>query len=164
MCAVLLQQRSTLRPADYEEFGTRGHVDMVACFSDAATVLYHEQQNPDHPDHALSAVVKGIIVRRCRQQPRIHVEQTAAGFKAVPVPAPTQVRDDDGFVDFSYINHYIVNGGVILCGFGDPNDAVAKAILEGAYPGRRVVLVEARPIFQRGGGIHCITQQQPKGL
>jgi agmatine deiminase len=24
-----------------------------------------------------------------------------------------------------------------------------------------VVTVEARPIFARGGGIHCITQQQP---
>jgi agmatine deiminase len=29
------------------------------------------------------------------------------------------------------------------------------------YPGREVVLVEARPIFECGGGIHCITQQQP---
>jgi agmatine deiminase len=24
-----------------------------------------------------------------------------------------------------------------------------------------VVTVDARPIFARGGGIHCITQQQP---
>ncbi|MDN5603842.1 MAG: agmatine deiminase family protein, partial [Kocuria sp.] len=32
-----------------------------------------------------------------------------------------------------------------------------------AYPGREVVSVEARPIFDRGGGIHCITQQQPAG-
>ena len=26
----------------------------------------------------------------------------------------------------------------------------------------RVVTVDARPIFDRGGGIHCITQQQPE--
>jgi agmatine deiminase len=24
-----------------------------------------------------------------------------------------------------------------------------------------VVTVDARPLFERGGGIHCITQQQP---
>jgi agmatine deiminase len=29
------------------------------------------------------------------------------------------------------------------------------------YPDREIVLVDARPLFARGGGIHCITQQQP---
>ena len=28
-------------------------------------------------------------------------------------------------------------------------------------PWHRVVSADARPIFARGGGIHCITQQQP---
>ena len=41
------------------------------------------------------------------------------------------------------------------------NDKVAKAILEKVYPGREIVLVDATEIFARGGGIHCITQQQP---
>jgi agmatine deiminase len=50
---------------------------------------------------------------------------------------------------------------VILCSFNDPNDQVAKAILEKVYPGREIVLVDAAQIFARGGGIHCITQQQP---
>jgi agmatine deiminase len=54
-----------------------------------------------------------------------------------------------------------VNGAVILCSFNDPNDKVAKAILEKVYPGREIVLVDATQIFARGGGIHCITQQQP---
>ena len=75
--------------------------------------------------------------------------------------APKILRDDEGWVDYSYINHYIVNGAVILCAFGDPNDQVAKELLETVYPGREIVLVDARPIFARGGGIHCITQQQP---
>ena len=34
------------------------------------------------------------------------------------------------------------------------------AILAEQYPGRRVVSVDARPLFERGGGVHCITQQQ----
>jgi hypothetical protein len=41
-------------------------------------------------------------------------------------------------------------------------DAAAADILGGAYPGREVVTVDARPLFSRGGGIHCITQQQPR--
>ena len=60
------------------------------------------------------------------------------------------------------MNHVVLNGGVIACGFGETAaDARAAAILAEAYPGRRVVTVDARPVFARGGGMHCITQQQP---
>ena len=56
-----------------------------------------------------------------------------------------------------------MNDGIVVCGFGeDAADARAREILEGAYPGRRAVTVDSRPIFARGGGIHCITQQQPR--
>ncbi|MEN9603485.1 MAG: hypothetical protein RL545_174 [Actinomycetota bacterium] len=133
---------------DYDEFGTRGHIDIVACFSDENTILYHDQQNPNHPDFEVSQEVRKTLE-----------EQT--DFKLIPVPAPKTLHDDEGPVDYSYINHYIVNGAVILCAFDDENDAVAKAILEDAYPGREIVLVDARELFARGGGIHCITQQQP---
>jgi agmatine deiminase len=133
---------------DYDEFGTRGHIDIVACFADENTILYHDQQNPEHPDFEVSNEVRKALE-----------EQT--DFKLIPVPAPKVLFDDEGPVDYSYINHYIVNGGVILCSFDDPNDEVAKAILETAYPDREIVLVDARELFARGGGIHCITQQQP---
>jgi len=87
--------------------------------------------------------------------------EAAGKFELIAVPAPEILRDDEGFVDYSYINHYIVNGAVILCSFDDPNDQVAKAILEKVYPDREIVLVDAKQIFANGGGIHCITQQQP---
>jgi agmatine deiminase len=133
---------------DYDEFGTRGHVDIVACFAGENTILFHNQENPDHPDFAISQEVRRIL-------------EEAGDFELVPVAAPTTLRDEEAFVDYSYINHYVVNGGVILCGFGDANDGRAVASLQKAYPDREIVLVDARPLFARGGGIHCITQQQP---
>lgn len=132
---------------DNEEFGTRGHVDMVACFVDEKRVLFHMQSNPDHPDHSISIETRDLL--------------TAAGLEAIPVLAPLIIQDDKGFVDYSYINHYVVNGAVILCAFGDPNDQKAAEQLKEFYPNRDIVLVPATPLFDRGGGIHCITQQQP---
>ncbi len=133
---------------DYDDFGTRGHVDIVATFCNPNTILFHQQLNPAHPDFEVSK----------------QVEQTLSetGFNLIPVPAPEILADEEGFVDYSYINHYVCNGAVILCAFDDPADERAKQIIAQAYPGREIVLVDAREIFARGGGIHCITQQQPK--
>ena len=133
---------------DYDEFGTRGHVDIVACFSDEDTVLFHDQRDPEHPDFVVSAEVRALL-------------ESQPGLRVIAVPAPDTLRDDEGWVDYSYINHYVCNGAVILCAFDDPGDEGAADILLEAYPGREIVLVDARPLFARGGGIHCITQQQP---
>jgi agmatine deiminase len=133
---------------DYDGFGTRGHIDIVACFASENVILYHEQQDPSHPDFDVSKEVKSTL-------------EAAGSYELIAIPAPKVLSDVEGFVDYSYINHYIVNGAVILCSFDDPNDEVAKSILEKVYPGRDVVLVDAKQIFANGGGIHCITQQQP---
>jgi agmatine deiminase len=82
-------------------------------------------------------------------------------FDIVDMPAPDTLSDAGGYVDYSYINHLVVNGGVIAGSFGDRRDADAAAILAEQYPGRTVVSVDARTLFERGGGVHCITQQQP---
>ncbi|HWU28406.1 MAG TPA: agmatine deiminase family protein, partial [Microbacterium sp.] len=131
---------------DYDEFGTNGHVDIVAAFAGPGRVLLHRQDDAGHPDHAVTRELKAFLQ-----------DQTdAAGrpLEIIDVPAPATLRDDEGFVDWSYINHLVVNDAVIACGFGeDAADARARDILEAAYPGRRAVTVDARAIFARGGGI-----------
>ena len=139
---------------DYEHFGTNGHVDIVAGMPAPGQVLVHHQPDPEHPDHDVTRELRAFLA-----------EQTDASgrpFEIVDVPAPATITDDEGFVDWSYINHLVVNDGIVVCGFGEEKaDAVAREILEQAYPGRRAVTVDSRAIFERGGGIHCITQQQP---
>ncbi|QDE35861.1 agmatine deiminase family protein [Microbacterium foliorum] len=139
---------------DYDDFGTNGHVDIVATLVSPGRLLLHEQQNPEHPDHA--------VTRELREHLAQQTDAAGRRFEIVDLPAPTTLRDDEGFVDWSYVNHLVTNDGVVACGFGDEQaDATARSILADVYPGRRVVTVDARPLFDRGGGIHCITQQQP---
>lgn len=132
---------------DYDEFGTRGHVDIVACYAPDGRVIYHDQKNPNHPDHLVSAEVRDQFFRR--------------GQELVSLPAPETLKDSVGYVDYSYVNHYVLNNAVLLGSFDDSNDKEARSILRDCYPGREVVLLDARELFARGGGIHCITQQQP---
>ena len=131
---------------DYDEFGTRGHVDVVAAVPAARTALVHVQLDPAHPDHEVMAQVRAAFPH---------------DWTLIDLPAPQRLDDERGPVDHSYANHLVCNGGVVACTFDDPHDERALEILAQAYPGRRVVGVDARPLFDRGGGIHCITQQQP---
>jgi agmatine deiminase len=80
----------------------------------------------------------------------------------IELPAPEVLTDAEGPVDYSYLNHYVCNGAVIACTFDDPRDAPALEMLAAAYSGRQVVDIDARALFARGGGIHCITQQEPR--
>ncbi|GAB2644872.1 agmatine deiminase family protein [Gordonia jinhuaensis] len=139
---------------DYDRFGTRGHVDMVATIPSPGTLLLHQQADPEHPDHLVTRELKEFLATT--------TDAAGRAWDIIDLPAPATIRDSEGFVDYSYINHLVVNGGVIACGYGEPEaDAHAVDILSEAYPGRRVVSIDAREILARGGGIHCITQQQP---
>ncbi|KAB1662417.1 agmatine deiminase family protein [Pseudoclavibacter chungangensis] len=139
---------------DYDAFGTNGHVDIVATMPSPGRVLLHSQRDAGHPDVEVSRTLREHFAAATDAQGR--------SFEVVDLPAPATLRDAEGFVDWSYVNHHVINGAVIACAFGeDRADADARAVLAEAYPEREIVSVDARPIFARGGGIHCITQQQP---
>ncbi len=138
---------------DYKRFGTRGHVDIVAAWVRPGLLVAHSQPDRDHPDFEVCKENLGIL--------RGSTDARGRQLEVVEIEAPTVTHADGDIVDWSYINHYVCNGAVILCSFDDPRDEDAASTLSCAYPGRKVTLVEARPIFECGGGIHCITQQQP---
>ncbi len=133
---------------DYLSHGTRGHVDLVAAFAPKGCVFLHRQLNPDHPDHKLWHETNPIF--------------KSLGLEVIAMPAPQTTRDNSTWVDYSYINHYVANGVVLCPAFGDRNDEHAKELLADIYRDRKVILIDARVLFAMGGGIHCITQQQPR--
>jgi len=138
---------------DYDDLGTLGHIDIVAAFARPGVLLVHVQTDPTHPDFEVSRAHLELF--------RSATDARGERFEVIEVPAPRTTFVDDEPVDWSYINHYVCNGAVILCGFDDERDDEAREILRHAHPDREIVQVDARAIFECGGGIHCITQQQP---
>lgn len=62
----------------------------------------------------------------------------------------------------SYVNYYITNDKVLVPNYLDPNDTKANAIVQTLYPDRKVVGIDVRNLYENGGMVHCVTQQQPK--
>jgi agmatine deiminase len=130
-------------------------VDNVACFVRPAVVLALTCRDPQDANHALLqdnlARLRGARDARGRNLEVLEVEQPAARF-----------HDDGRRITASYVNFYLANGAVIIPMFDDAMDDAAERVIASAFPDRQIVQIDAGDLVVGGGGIHCITQQQPR--
>lgn len=61
----------------------------------------------------------------------------------------------------NYLNYYAGNDVVLVPVYEDVMDAEALRILAELYPGKEIIPVNGEILAVIGGGIHCVTQQQP---
>ncbi|HEY2634453.1 MAG TPA: agmatine deiminase family protein [Steroidobacteraceae bacterium] len=144
-------------PGDATDTETDGHVDGYVAFVKPAAVLCEVVADPEDPRYAIMAENRRVL----------ETETDARGrrFELLPIveaPRSAVPRGQEGYCR-SYVNFYIANGAVIAPAYGIAEDASAALTLRRAYPGRTVVPVALNDLFRGGGGIHCITQQQPAG-
>lgn len=150
---------------------TDGHIDNLACFVRPGEVCLTWSDNPRDPQHAISLDA----------WERLNDARDARGrrFKVHKLPSPgplymtakearglvprkgSKPRSPGDRLAGSYVNFYIVNGGIVMPLLDARTDRVAAARLKQLFPRRRVVGVAAREVLLGGGNIHCITQQVP---
>ncbi len=135
---------------------TDGHVDDLARFIDARTVVTAVETDPSDANYQ--------VLRDNRR--RLGKARDADGrpFDIVELPMPTPIVYDGQRLPATYVNFLFVNGGLLVPTFGDRvGDRRALSLLQAAMPGRRVVGVDCRGLIWGLGAIHCLTQQQPRG-
>lgn len=149
LCEFTGAERMVWLGSGFSDSETDGHVDNIACFIRPGRVLVGVPDSKSHPDHA--PVMEAIA--------RLKNE----GLDIVELVQPRTIRHDrrGRLLQASYINFALCNGGLVMPAFDDPHDEPARALLADCFPERIVTVVPALDIVAGGGGIHCITQQQP---
>ncbi|GJM17917.1 MAG: agmatine deiminase [Phycisphaeraceae bacterium] len=133
-------------PAD-DEF-TGGHVDGIARFIDVDTVAVARHVDQSDVDAPVYEEAVQII--------------SAAGFEVVRIDIPGKVSYQGSQMSANYVNWLVINGAVIVTGFNKPAwDNAAASTIQGFFPGRDVLVVDCREIWYWGGGVHCVTNDQP---
>lgn len=153
---------------------TDGHVDNLCCFvapGEVALTWTDDQSDPQHAisrealeimENAIDARGRRLKVHKLPQPGPLHIaESEASGVDRLSSSRPRQPGDR---MAGSYVNFYIGNSVVVMPRLDPVHDDEARAILEGLFPGRRIVSIDAREILLGGGNIHCITQQQPRAV
>jgi agmatine deiminase len=133
---------------------THGHIDDIARFVSADTIVLAVEDDPSDPNHERSM----DNVRRLESMSR---DPAVGPLRIVRLPFPAPVYWHDDRLPASYANFYIANGIVIVPTFNDPNDRVALGILADIFPDRRVVGLHAVDLVLGLGTLHCLTQQEP---
>ncbi|HEY5657170.1 MAG TPA: agmatine deiminase family protein [Myxococcota bacterium] len=132
---------------------TDGHVDGLACFARPGLVLLETQTAPDSEFREM--------LRENRRAMEGATDARGRPIEFVEMEDAWEAEAESGTFCRSYSNFYVANGGVVMPAYGVAGDARARAVIERAFPGRKVAQVDVRKVAIGGGGIHCITQQQP---
>ncbi|MGE3956504.1 MAG: agmatine/peptidylarginine deiminase [Vicinamibacterales bacterium] len=135
---------------------TDGHVDDLARFVDARTIVTAVEHDPQDANFRVLAANRRRLARVRDAEGR--------PFEIVELPMPRPVVHEGMRLPATYVNFYFVNGAVLVPTFGDrERDGEALRILRGVLRGRRVIGVDCRALIWGLGAIHCLTQQQPHG-
>ncbi|MCF6766341.1 agmatine deiminase family protein [Thiotrichales bacterium 19S3-7] len=131
---------------------TDGHIDNVACFINHNTILLQSCYNVDDANYL-------------RHQANLNYLKNYP-YEIIELPQPKTTTYKDELLALSYLNFYITNDQIIMPVFNQTKeDATAVAILQECFPRHKVTPIDsAMTIATGGGGIHCITMQQPQGV
>ena len=156
LCRLLGASKVIWLPGNDDEVETNGHVDGIAQFIRPGLVLMETSFDPEHPWYETFkeniAALEGQTDAKGRTLDICFIED---GYGCKPL--------NDKFCT-SYINSYLVNGAVIMPKYNIAADERAAAVYRRLYPEREIVQINIDGIAVGGGGIHCITQQQPKAV
>ena len=137
--------------------GTDGHVDNIACFVKAGTVLALSCKDKNDPFYErINENLEILKTSTDNRGRKLNVIELEMSYKRL-------IPDDDE--PSSYINFYIANKGIVMPSFEDEKaDYRAKNIVQSVFPDRKIIAINGIDISMGGGNVHCITQQQPKSL
>lgn len=152
---------------------TDGHIDDIARFiSPDSIVCAYEEDEADTNHESLKANYEYLTGLMLEPKPKKAAKSKdddedegpdgpVPRFQVVKLPMPQKIARDGQRLPASYANFYIANKVVLLPVFADTNDKWATAILEKAFPKRKVIPIDSRELIWGLGAFHCLTQQQP---
>lgn len=133
---------------------TDGHIDDLTRFVSATSVVTVVEEDEDDANfHPLQDNLAALRSMSAEDETPLEVQV---------LPMPHKIMRDGLRLPASYANFYIANKVVLLPVFADAHDKWAIAVLEKAFPDRKVVPIDCRELIWGLGAFHCLTQQQPK--
>ena len=157
LCDWLKQDRVLWLDHGYlEGDDTDAHIDTLARFASEDAIVFQacDDENDSHFVE-LKKMAEELAALRTRD---------GKPYRLFPLPWARPILDEGRRLAASYANFLIVNGAVLMPGYGDAADAEAAAVMQAAFPAHEIVQIPCRPLIWQNGSLHCLTMQLPQGL
>ncbi|WP_209349549.1 agmatine deiminase family protein [Pontixanthobacter sp. CEM42] len=128
---------------------TDGHVDNLARFVAANTLLIPTPSGPDDPNIGIYGAAR--------------TRAEAAEVSIIDVPSPGLIERDGQIEPASYVNFAITTHLVVVPTFGSGHDDAGVAAIAALFADRATIGLPADAVLAGGGGFHCASQQLPAG-
>jgi agmatine deiminase len=132
---------------------TDGHIDDIARFIDARTVVTIVESNPKDENYG--------VLQDNYERLKDAKNQNSEKLSIVTLPCPSPLYYEGTRLPASYANFYIADAVVLVPIFDDANDGIALGILQELFPNRKVIGLRCNEVVAGLGAIHCVTQQEP---
>ncbi len=133
---------------------TDGHIDDLTRFVNPTTVVTAIEEDTNCANFE--------PLRDNAELLRAMDTEDGTPLEVLTLPMPSKIMRDGQRLPASYANFYIANKVVLLPTFADTHDRWAIAVLQKAFPGRKIVPIDCRELIWGLGAFHCLTQQQPR--
>ena len=133
---------------------THGHIDDLARFVDAETIVTVVESNTSDANYApLQDNLKRL---------ESAVLENGKKPKLVTLPMPKRIDFEGITLPASYANFLIMNKAVLMPTFNDSRDREALNTLASVFPDREVIGISAIDLIWGFGTLHCLSQQIPE--
>jgi agmatine deiminase len=126
---------------------TDGHIDDFARFVSENKILLCQTEDKANPNYQ--------HLRDSKKQ----LEEL--GYELDFLPLPQDMHREGEYLPASYANFIFLNDAVVMPIFNCAQDALAKSVFTKSFPSKDVITIDSSLLIQEGGGLHCMTKQEP---
>ncbi|MGV6808300.1 MAG: agmatine deiminase family protein [bacterium] len=131
---------------------TDAHIDTLARFASTERIVHVAASHSELPQ--MTAELQALR------------QQNGQPYTLFPVPLPIiNVPNDQGEsrpLPASYVNFLIINHAVLVPIYGVPEDTIALAQIQRAFPSHTIEPIHCRALIEQNGSLHCVTMQVPE--
>ena len=152
-----LESRLGVRSVLWFEHGlsgddTDGHIDNLIRFTPGKRILYATESDRESPNFAPLNQLKETLLA---------ASDCLNGYTLTALALPDPIHHRGQLLAASYANFLVLNGAVIVPIFQQLSDVNALKVISECFPNRSIRPFDCSEIIREGGGLHCLSLNQP---